>query len=78
MKPRKAPACHFNSNQYNYAWSTTPRKGWGQRRCPQCGLWTVHIHHATGLTASQCDGVDTFWAQTRAILDLHEQRKGAA
>lgn len=66
--------CYFDSNQYSYSWSTNPRKGWGQRRCPRCGLWTVHIHHALSLTASQCDGVETFWAQTRAILALHEQR----
>lgn len=66
--------CHFNPNEYNYLWSTTARKGWGQRKCPTCGLWTVHIHHATGLKASQCEGTETFWATTRAILEMHEQR----
>ena len=66
--------CHFNPHEYGYGWSTTRRKGWGQRKCPKCGLFTVYIHHATKLTASQCDGVETFWAQTRSILDLHRQR----
>ena len=74
----KAKPCKFNPNEYGYIQAQNMAKPYRQKRCLQCGLWTVYVHRKIPYAFSLCEGRDAVIVHLKNVRKELERAKALA